>query len=310
MKLSRNSLFFIGITLCLFLSGCIRDYLDDDECVEGGGLTVTLYSQSPCQTDSVLPDFVYDIVVAVFDENNVLVSHHLDSEIVLTKDFSTQMNLLSGSYSVVVWTGIIDDPYVVTYDLENGITHKNDLLFHIDRSRKIAEAINKRIYYGEASVTHTEEVSRRFEYTKIGVNLLEVTNRFTVEMEGLSDHVEDYEIVMESDNGAMYINGRIADDELITYEPVVVIADGIIHAQFTLLKIDRSHINTLIIRNKIDGTELFRGDLLEALLLKNPQLDLNCDHDFTLHFLFDEAYDTITKIWVNNWLVHSHNTEL
>jgi hypothetical protein len=72
--------------------------------------------------------------------------------------------------------------------------------------------------------------------------------------------------------------------------------------------------NTLVVRHRGSGAELYRGDLLGTLLLKNPGVNLACDHDFTIRFTTADRCDcgtyTVMEIWVNRWLVHSYETDL
>jgi hypothetical protein len=70
----------------------------------------------------------------------------------------------------------------------------------------------------------------------------------------------------------------------------------------------------LVVFHKASGKELYRGDLLGTLLLKNPNVNLACDHDFVVRFTTEDKCDcgtyTIMEIWVNNWLVHSYEAAL
>lgn len=310
MNRSWKSVFLIGIMIFTFLPGCIRDYLNECEDENGGGIRIVFYSKSPCETDSVFPSYVRDITIGVFNEGGILVTHYFKKNIILSKNYVTDIVIPSGLYSVMAWSGIMDEPHFETYELRDGITPKNSLLFRLSRdNQNVVSAIEDRVYHGDISVMHSEEMSARSEYTSIGVNILEITNRFTVNVIGFSNEAGDYEVIIDSNNGSMNIDGSIATDRIVEYEPDTVIENGILTAKFTLLKLDADNSNILIIRNKTSRVELFRGDLLATLLLKHPDLDLECDHDFTIDFVLGNEPSIITEIWVNNWLVHSYSAE-
>jgi len=81
-----------------------------------------------------------------------------------------------------------------------------------------------------------------------------------------------------------------------------------------MLKLETGQENTLVIKSKEGETELFRGSLLGTLLLKNPEVNLACDHDFVIDFTAEDQCDCgeyiILEIRVNNWLVHSYQTNV
>ncbi|MFC4677192.1 FimB/Mfa2 family fimbrial subunit, partial [Dysgonomonas termitidis] len=89
---------------------------------------------------------------------------------------------------------------------------------------------------------------------------------------------------------------------------------SLLEARLTILKLATGCNTSLVIRNRADNSELYRGDLLGTLLLKNPEVNLACDHDFTIRFTAKDQCRCgtymITEIWVNNWLVHSYTTDL
>ena len=72
--------------------------------------------------------------------------------------------------------------------------------------------------------------------------------------------------------------------------------------------------------NKEEGETVFNGDLIAMILLaaQNGAANLDCDNDFTIKVLIkdycQECWDKDTffscAIYVNNWLIHSYQTEL
>ena len=312
MKLCLQSILSISIIFCLFvLSGCIKD---DDECDYSQKLIVSLYSKSLCETDTVYPAGVKDIILCVFDKNDVLVTYVHKEGVILKKGYTEEVSVSGkGIHTVVVWSGI-NTQYFEINQLQLGKTTKEDWLFRLKRSQHIAVLMEDvQVYTGESRAVYLDGgTSGISEHTS--VNLQEITNRLTISVEGLDRNKEEYEVYIESGNGSMKVSGSLADDETVRYNPVTSSDSERINEKFYLLKLETGHNNTIVIRNKISGKELYRGSLLGTLLLKNPKVDLNCDHDFTIKFTAQDQCEcgtyTIKEIWVNNWLVHSYDAEM
>lgn len=311
MKLCLQSVLSISIIFCLFvLTGCIKD---NDECNYSQKLIVSLYSKSLCETDTVYPTGVKNIILCVFDKNDVLVTYVHKEGVTLKKGYTEEISIPEkGIYTVVAWSGV-DTKYFEINQLQLGKTIKEDWLFHLKRLQQVASLMERmRVYFGESRAVYLDGgVSGISEYAS--VNLQEVTNRLTISVDGL-DRNDEYEIYIESDNGTMKVGGNLAEDETIRYNPVNLPDNERINEKFYLLKLEVGRNNTIVIRNKINGKELYRGSLLGTLLLKTPEVDLNCDHDFAIKFTTHDQCEcgtyTIKEIWVNNWLIHSYDTEI
>jgi hypothetical protein len=278
------------------------------------GINVRFYSKIACSLDTVYPEQVQDLILCVFDNNGRLVSCQQDNSVEMQAEYIQTIKAENGLFTVVAWAGLKAGPYDIRLP-EEKITTKADLLFRLQRAAQQAVSIEgKRVYYGESPTVFLpdpEEAGSVFENTAI--NLQEITNRVTISVEGLPN-TEEYAVVIESANGSMNIDGSIAQDDIIRYASQPVVKEGIVEADFTLLKLETGHHNTLIIQDKKNDRELFRGDLLGTLLLRNPGVNLACDHDFMIRFTMKDQCKCgdymIMEIWVNNWLVHSYETDL
>lgn len=307
----RYSFILVMTLIVLFLFwGCIKD--DYADCTQG--IRVSFYSQNPCQAERSYPEQIKDLTLFVFDKNEVLVSYKQVNAVELQKDFSQLIETESGMYSVLAWAGLAPDLYEMVGP-QVGTTQKQTLLFRLKRASEIASSItDTRLYFGESTLAYVPNAGEKGTiYEDVSVNMQEVTNQLEVSIEGLPN-VQDYEVVIESNNGAMNINGTIATDELITHTSESTDESGVLHARFTLLKLATGYTHTIVVRDKSHGTELYRGSLLGTLLLKNPSVNLDCDHDFTIKFTTKDQCScgtyTIMEVWVNNWLVHSYETEM
>lgn len=308
MKLSYKLCFLIGI-MSLFISSCIDE--DYEDCPTA--LMVSFYSKTPCRTDTVYPEQIKNITLCIFNSQDILVSHQELKDVNLHKGFSEKVEVPEGLYTALAWSGLNNTYYDIT-NLQNGATSKSELLFRLKRTQENAIAIDgTNLYQGESRAVYIESGNSQPSSKHVSVNLLEVTNRITVTVEGLEGDMADYEIAIEADNGSMNIDGTIAQDEVLQY-PSQYINSEILEAKFTLLKLETGHHNMLIIRHKETGVELYKGNLLGTLLLKNPEVNLNCDHDFTINFTAKDQCNcgtyVIAEIFVNDWLVHSYETDI
>lgn len=310
MNLSGKPILLISVIILLFFSGCIKD--DYKDCVQG--INVTFYSKTPCDIDANYPEQIKNITMGVFDKNGILVSSKHANDTKLQKDFRQTIETESGLYTVIAWSGLETDHYDISA-LKMGSTTKNDLLFRLKRAAQRASSIEgTRVYYGESPAVYVPQADNSESiFENAAINMREITNRITISVEGLLK-AEEYEIEIESDNGSMNIDGSIAPDEVIEHSAEHTIKDGVMEARFTLLKLETGYNNNIIIKSKLSGAELYRGSLLGTLLLKNPDVNLACDHDFTIRFTTKDQCScgtyTIMEIWVNNWLVHSYETEM
>jgi hypothetical protein len=298
-------------TLVLLLTGCgIMDSLDD--CPQG--IDLAFYSQTPCDTQREYPTDISDLRIYLFDERGVLASTHSLSEVRIAPDYTYTLDARNGLYTVVAWSGVdaelfdVEEPVV-------GVSTKADLLFALRHTaQQTSDLEGKRVYYGESNaVMLPDPAVYGSVFKEADLNIREQTNRIEVEVEGLPNPA-DYEVVIESKAGAMSVSGEPAKSELFEYQSTVHSTEKLLAASFTVMSLVTGFDNTIVVRQKSDGTELYRGDLLGTLLLKNPNVNLLCDHDFTIRFTTEDQCDcgtyTIMEIWVNNWLVHSYDTEL
>ncbi len=311
--ISSHKLLLLSLVLLFSLMwGCIGEDDHPQECRQG--LSIALYSKTRCETERGYPEEIDRLHLFLFDQNGVLADRREVAGVTLSADYRLVMETGKGLYTAVAWAGL-DTAWVDLVDPVIGSTRKDELLFRLHRSAGVAADLSgRRVYMGESSAVYVEEKSRDSEYVPLEINLLEVTNRLTVSVEGLPEAPGRYEIAVLSDNGSMNYDGTIAEDRTLESPPEVVSQVEVLESVFTLLKLETGHENTLVVRDLDTDTELYRGSLLGALLLKNPEVDLNCDHDFSIRFTAEDQCDcgtyAITEIRVNNWLVHSYGAEM
>ncbi|MCD8166146.1 MAG: FimB/Mfa2 family fimbrial subunit [Bacteroides sp.] len=305
---------FLWVTVIIFLllSSCVKE--DEDKCSGLRGVDIRFYSSTVCQADTVYPQQIGDLLYGVFDEKEILVSYEQLSNVELSAGYSRHVTLTSGLYTVVAWSGI-DPEYYTVSGWQIGVTWKSDFLLRVIREGSgVTLPADISLFYGESPALYIpESKGPETYYAWAAVNMMEITNRLTVSVEGLSDP-EAFEVFIEVDNGSMNVNGSMAADEVIEYQATESVTGSVLTASVVLLKLETGITNTLVIRSRTTGTEVFRGNLLGTLLLKNPEVNLACDHDFTIRFTAEDQCECgtyiMTEIWVNNWLVHSYDFEM
>lgn len=299
----------IAAAVTVSLHGCVRDGVGDCELA----IDVSFYSQTSCQTEKTYPEGISDLLVCLFDSDGILADYRMKQGVAIGPDYVETVSAGSeGIYYVDAWAGI-DDPVFEPGELRIGGTKRSDLLFRLRRAQGTAlPTQGKAVYFGESLAVNVAAGPGN-DRPQASVNLKEVTNRLTVTVEGLLAGLEDYEVDIESDNGSMTVGGKNAPDDVIRYDRTERNGVNTLVADFTLLRLDPARTNTLIVTNTRENRELLREDLLEELLLKNPQLNLDCDHDFTIRLTAGDIDEngtyTIIEVWVNDWQVSSYDMD-
>jgi hypothetical protein len=250
----------------------------------------------------------------LFDERGVLTAVNSAPEVRLAADYTYTLDARNGLYTVVAWAGVDAE----TFDMEEpvvGVTTKEDVLFSLRNIDGRAVSYDgSRVYYGESeAVSLPDPAIYGSVFKEASINMQEQTNRITVEVEGLPSP-DDYEVMITSGSRAVCFDGGQKSGTQIEYLPVVHPTSDVLAASFTVIGLTTEFDTDLVVRHKASGAELYRGDLLGTLLLKNPNVNLACDHDFVIRFTTEDKCDcgtyTVMEIWVNKWLVHSYETTL
>ncbi|MCD7915024.1 MAG: FimB/Mfa2 family fimbrial subunit [Tannerellaceae bacterium] len=303
---------WLSLSILSFFSACVKE--DTKKCISAStGIHIHFYSLSPCQTDTVYPVDMTDLIVSVFDNEGILVAYHKDTSVEWQQEYIQKIEVPGGLYTVIAWSGLQSESFHLQEPVI-GQTTKSDLLFRLKRTGTTAYSIaGEKIWYGESPAVYIpENKGSEPMFEEVSVNMQEITNRLTISVEGLN--TDDVEMLIESANGSMNMDGTVAEDEIITYQPQYVTNSTFLEACFTTLTLTTGQTHTLIIRNKTQGTELYSGSLLGTLLLKNLEVNLACDHDFVISFTAEDACECgiyiILEIRVNDWLVHSYQTQV
>ncbi len=309
MKICCRSVFFTIILFLPLINACVKDGIDS---CASQSIHVYFYSKTTCETDTIYSSSIQPLWIGLFDEEEILISHTTLQPVSLTKDYYYEITSPNtGAYTIMAWGGL-NAELLELQTLQNGMTTKKDLFFRLRRIEGQYYSLEgEQFFYGESPVIHLEKNQTTEPLiVNTSVNLQELTNRITVTINGLtgSDRID---MVIQSTNGSVNIDGSNGPDELIEYHPEYNTGQGSVNALFTIMRLDAGQTNTLIISDTKKHTEIFNGDLLNELLLQNPEVNISCDHDFFITInVEDQGAYILTEIWVNDWLVHSYNKEM
>ncbi|WP_018109896.1 FimB/Mfa2 family fimbrial subunit [Bacteroides propionicifaciens] len=306
-KTSILTLIFIGLNAC----GLIND--DLDSCAQKK--SIQFYEKDEC-TDITYFDKLNDVVLLAFDDqSNIIYEEHF-KELNLNNEHAYEFDLPLGVHQYFVWSGV-DAHYI-----QSQVKQSDDLFFALKCKNNILEGEElKPLYSGGNILSQTKSLPTEVQNIQhLSVNLKERTNRMNVVLEldksDSSIDINNFEVIIKSSNGAMYLNGQLpVAQDLITYFPEVEGGRTSSKSKFYLLELKEEQQNELIIRNKVDGSIIYKADLLHDLLLKNEAIKLNCLNDFQLKFILSEQQATaqtysVINISVNDWIVYSHDVDL
>lgn len=279
-------------------------------------IKVGFYSKTECANQKSYPQRVTRLNIYAFDKNDVLYSTHVVDNVRLSEAYEYSIPVeKSGLYTVLSW-GNLGDHYYDIGKVQVGKTTKQNILFRLRQTGKWgADLRETTLWYGESPVVQVERNTTNYErYTETSVNLREYTNRIAVVIEKIP-HPEDYKIEIASSNGTYQVNGRVAKADSTFYPgETKVVGDSTCRADFTTLKLESGHKNTLIVTNKAKGVEMFRTDLVGVILSSSyaENINLRCLNDFKVrlvahHCDCPENTYQIVEVWINDWLVHTYS---
>lgn len=303
----------------VLLGGCNLIYEDMAECPQG--VYVKFYSKTPCAVDSTFIGQVSDLHLFAFDDKDILVSTVQQKNVSLDKDYEVLVPVSNGYYSVIGWAGVNDK--FTTGSFVDGVTTKKEVMLTLKSENDRAVALGMhQVWQGESPVVflkNPEEVGTMYEHT--AVNLREVTNRVNVEIvlhESLAEQadLQDLEIEVLSGNGVINIDGTMPlEQKILTYPSEIKILGNSLKTQYSLMKLQSGYNNQITIKNKKKEDIIWQGDLLGSILIKNKNINFDCENDFNVKFVLkDKCLNCGTyycwAIYVNDWLVHSYELEL
>lgn len=316
----QNKLLIALFALGTIFWGCdSMIYEDLSECPQG--VYVKFYSITPCASDSAFIGQVSDLHLFAFNDKDVLVSFTQQKNVSLDKDYVVLMPVSNGYFYFIGWAGVNENftPGIFTA----GVTTKKDVMLTLNSQNNRAAALGTtKVWQGVSPVVFLQDpVVVGTEYKRTAVNLQEVTNRVNIEIE-LHESVlkdtapRDFEVEIVSANGTVNIDGSMPlNSQTLTYPVTVTYTGNSLKAPYSLMDLKTGYGNLITVTNKKNGETVWRGDLIGSILLKNPNVNLECKNDFDVKFVIkDKCLDCATyvcwEILVDDWVVHSYQVEL
>ena len=322
MKILPYKLLMTLFALGTMLWSCDSFIYDDlKHCPQG--VYVKFYSKTPCASDSTFIGSVPSLTVFAFDKNDKLVTSVTKTNVNLDRNYEVYMPVSNGNYTFIVWAGANDQ--FTTGKFVDGTTTKTDVMLTLKAASGVAPDLSgTRLWQGESPVVYLPDPDKEgsvYKYTS--VNLKELTNRVTVKVDldetVLEDHItpKDFKIGVTSADGTLNIDGSMPlDADVLNYPALnTQYTDNSVSWNFAMMDLKTGHNNTLTLTYPSGNKTLFSGDLIGSILLLYEQqtnINMECQHDFVIRFILKDccASHFSCDILVNNWLVHSYNTEL
>lgn len=289
----------ILIILPFIATNCIKD----DECCYPRDHTVLgLKFRYATATDAQQQSTVSQaplLTVFIFDDKGIFISQMNDSSSRVNDDYIMELPYQKGSYQFVTWADYNENYYQLSARVA-GQTRINDFYLFLKREED-NRIINppQLLYHGIHDMVKIKEGEKNI----VWIDLKQITNHIRVIAYNLNENKTN-SIYIEDNNGKYGYDSHFADDDNITYIPAYSSSvnnssrTSPLIADFTVMKLDKSRAPRLKIA---DETGLVRYDenLIGKLLSKNPSINFDYDHDFTIEISFDNYIPVSIKI--NGW---------
>lgn len=318
-------LLILSLISVLLLTGCDKlIYENLEECPQG--VYVSFYNQTPCMDAPQPIGEVEDLYIFAFDLNDVLVKlEKVDGEIDLGKAYKIELPPVEkGQYSFIAWAGATGK-YFDLNDFVEGKTTKEDVMMVLRSKEGSAVALqDHRVWQGESKVVNLpDRKTHGSVFDEISINMLEVTNRINITLklhESVCDKLDigDFDIIASSANGVYSINKRMPlKASKLNYPGTLVVEEKFSKKlSYTLMELKSGYNNVLKIYNKKEDKDYFVQDLLGKVLLENPNVNLECEHDYDIVVEIEDKCancsdnNLVVHIIINNYQIHSFAVDL
>ena len=232
-----------------------------------------------------------------------------------TEENGLTLVLPQGTYKIKVWSGV-DKSYT-----ESVVQKTTDAYLSLSQKENQVQVTElEPLYIGESETFETPRAKGEGSvFKEIAIPMVEKTNRIKVLLtldESVEEDINNFEVIIRSANGLQNGDGSLPTHQpQLTYQKNYSVEKNESQSYFHVLDLKMGQQNELIIRNKRSNEIIYQGDLLGSILMKNYNINIDCENDFELKFkLSDRCKGCYTfycsAIWVNDWLIHSYDTEL
>lgn len=310
------------LTLLALTVSCSKIIYEDlEECPQG--VYISFYNQTPCMEAPEAVGEVNGLYVFAFDLNDVLVTvKKVTGWVDLTEVYKVELPPVeNGQYSFIAWGGT-PDQYFTLGNFVEGTTTKKDVMLRLRAESDKAISLGEhKVWQGESRVVSLPDRKEYGTvYANVSINMLEVTNRINITLrlhESVRDRydIDDFDILTYSADGTYLINRRMPlGTPTLNYSGIELYKDKFARTlSFTLMELKSGYHNLLRLHNKKEKKDFLEQDLLGKVLLENPNVNLECTHDFDIVLeLEDKCKDNnlVINIFINNYQIHSFPVNL
>lgn len=324
MRVSSITLVLSAFVVLLF-TGCDKYIYEDlEECPQG--VFISFYHQTPCMDEPTAVGEVDGLHVFAFDLHDKLVKiERVAGMVDLVKAYKVELPPVEkGQYSFIAWAGGTDK-YFSLNEYIVGKTTKEEVMLTLRSKDGNALALDgHQVWRGESKVVSLPD-RKEFGsvFDEVAINMLEVTNRLNLELklhESVCEEldIDDFKITISSANGTSLINGRMPlGAAQLTYPGTEVSRnESSVRLAYTMMELKSGYNNVLSVYNTKEDKVYFKQDLLGKVLLENPNVNLECTHDFNVVLEIEDKckecsnHQLVINILVNNYVIHSFAVEL
>lgn len=294
---------------CIYedLSACYKEIVFNyDLSVEATNGTVT---------EEMFINDVKDLSVFVFDCNGLYIgTWYFNADKIKTAN-KVPLNLPPGTYSMVMWGGLINNEYNV--GVKSEVSEINPLVVGkskiedfilkvlVSQNQNIVNAKYENLYH---SVLKNVKIEEKVN-AKITLPIKKISNDITVQLRGMPKRsVSSYstynyiDVFIEADNGMYDYNGLVSDNatKLIytPYERIENLATDFLEVKMRMMDIFSTKSPQLVIKNAQLGTEMYRYDLKKLIQqIENPWSQI----EYKIEIFYNTHGSVI--IHVNTWIV-------
>lgn len=323
--MTTKGIISLVLPLLLVATSCDKHVFDNlAECPQG--VYISFYHQTPCMDKPVPVGEVDGLYVFAFDLDDKLVKMEtVSGPIDLVKAYKVELPPVEkGQYSFIAWAGA-NDKYFDLGKFIVGITTKKDVMLALRQQEGMALSLkDHQVWQGESRVVSLpDRKTHGSVFDEVSINMQEVTNRINLTLrlhESVCDKldIKDFEITIASANGTSLINKRMPlGGTQLTYPATEVAREAHqVKLSYTLMELKSGYNNVLKVYNKKEDKSYFVLDLLGKVLLENPNVNLECTHDFDIVLEIEDKCKScpdnnlVVHIIINNYQIHSFALEL
>jgi hypothetical protein len=282
--------FFLIVSL--LMQGCADDNLSD--C----GVKIRFqYVKNQTRTDKLETD-ISKLDMFVFDAKGVFIGEYV-SQGTLRNGYTTDLPLVSGKYSIVVW-GNPDSDYELP-SVVRGQTNINEASLSLKCTGNTVTTLPASLFYGSLLNMDFQADNRRSHiYT---VDMTKNTKSITVTVKGLVGANDKYDIVIQSKSASLkFVDNRIASANILRYVPQSRVDDqGWWISDFVVMREleDESTESRLTITDIESSRKLFDENLTKMLMSRITLADFEVTDHFDIVIEYDNTMTA--NIRINGW---------